>query len=182
MIRPMPVLISLVGLALLAGMMLSNPDYNSVVRPFEVSVPPGGSGQTRLIAGQIEGWRTADVLTLPPTSGGQLRDTQGVFLIVDLKLFGTTESTMIRAAWIGASGRRYATTTRISGTLHQIEDVWLQPCLESSATAIFELPPDEIAQGAILLTLRIDPPLDGTLRLSAPTEAPEHADSIGLEG
>ncbi len=182
MIGPGPILISATALALLAGMMLSNPDYDSVVRPFEVSVPPEGRGQTRLIGGQITGWRTADRVTLPSSVGGQVRETQGVFLIVDLKVFGTTESTMIRAAWIGASGRRYATTTRISGTLHQIEDVWLQPGLESSATAIFELPPDEIAQGAILLTLRIDPPLDGTLRLSAPTEAPEHADSIGLEG
>lgn len=182
MIRPAPVLISVVGLALLAGMMLTNPDYNSVVRPFETSVPPGGSGQTRLIAGRILGWRTADRLELPPAAGGQLRETQGVFLIVDLKLSGTTESTMIRAAWIGASGRRYATTARVSGSLHQIEDVWLQPGLESRATAIFELPPDEIAQGAILLTLRIDPPLDGTLRLAAPVEAPVHAASIGLDG
>lgn len=182
MIRPAPILISVAGLALLAGMMLSNPDYDSVIRPFEVSVAPGETGETRLIGGRIKDWRTAETVTLPGTGEGRLLDTQGVFLIVDLKLFGTTESTMLRAAWIGASGRRYDTTARVSGTLQQIEDVWLQPGLESSASAIFELPPDEVAQGAILLTLRIDPPLDGTLRLAAPTHAPVHAANIGLDG
>lgn len=181
-IRPSVVLISAVALGLLAGMMLTNPDYNSVVRPFEVRVPPGASGQTRLIGGRITGWRTADTITLPAAGGGQQRDTQGVFLVVDLTLFGTTESTMIRAAWIGTSGRRYDTTARASGVLRQIEDVWLQPGLESRATAVFELPPDEVAQGAILLSLRTDPPLDGTLRLAAPLEAPAHAANIGLEG
>ena len=54
MIRVAPILISAVSAVLLAGMMLSNPDYNSVVRPFETRVPPGETGQTRLIGGRIE--------------------------------------------------------------------------------------------------------------------------------
>ena len=105
MIRVAPILIAAVSAALLGGMMLTNPDYNSIVRPFETRVPPGETGQTRLIGGRIEGLRTADVITFPRYGSPVRRETQGVFLIVDAALFGTTESTMLRATWIGASGR-----------------------------------------------------------------------------
>lgn len=182
MIRVAPLMIAVAGAVLLAGMMLTNPDYNRAVRPFETRVAPGESGQTRLIAGRIEGWRTADSVTFPHLGSPVRRDTQGRFLILDLKLSGTTESTMLRAFWIGASGRRYETTARISGAFPQIEDLWLQPGLESKAIAIFELPPDEIAGGALLLTDRVDTPLDGRLRLAAPVEAPPHVANLELEG
>lgn len=182
MIRPAPLLIAAASAVLLAGMMLTNPDYNSTVRPFETTVAPGESGQTRLIGGQITGWRTADRLEFPSYGSPQSRDTQGVFLIVDLRLSGRTESTMLRAAWIGASGRRFDTTARVSGAFLQVQDLWLQPGLDSKAIAIFELPPDEIAGGALLLSDRIDAPLDGRLRLLAPLDAPPHQAQIGLEG
>ena len=182
MIRVAPILISAVSAVLLAGMMLSNPDYNSVVRPFETRVPPGETGQTRLIGGRIESWQSADVITFPRYGELVRRETQGVFLIVNATLFGTTESTMLRATWIGASGRRYDTTDRISGAFWQVQELWLQPGLESTAFAIFELPADEIMQGALLLAQRIDPPLDGTLRLEAPTTAPTHLPMLELDG
>lgn len=182
MIRPAQILILTVALVLMVAMMLTNPDYNSAVRPFETRVPAGETGQTRLIGGRIEGWRTANRLTFPLLGTPTLRDTQGVFLIVDLRLFGTTESIMLRASWIGPSGRRYDTTSRVTGTMNQLEDLWLQPGLESKAVAIFELPPDEISGGAIVLAQRIDPPLDGVLRLAAPSAPPVHAPDIGLDG
>jgi hypothetical protein len=182
MIRLPPLLIALAGAALLAGMMLTNPDYNSAVRPFESRVSPGEAGQTRLIDGRIEGWRTADVIAFLRFGSMLRRDTQGVFLIVDLKLSGTTESTQLRATWIGASGRRYDSTARIDGAFLLIQDLWLQPGLESTAMAIFELPPDEIPGGAILLADRIAAPLDGQLRLSAPEDAPPHLAELELAG
>lgn len=182
MIRIAPVMIAAAGAVLLAGMMLTNPDYDRAVRPFETRVPPGESGQTRLIGGRIEGWRTAERVTLAASGSPVTRDTQGIFLIVDLKLFGTTESTMLRASWLGSSGRRYDTTSRISGAFRQVQDLWLQPGLDSTAIAIFELPPDEIEGGALILSDRIDAPLDGRLRLAAPPEAPIHSPHLELEG
>ncbi|WP_299844689.1 hypothetical protein [uncultured Paracoccus sp.] len=182
MIRIAPLLTAAAAAVLLAGMMLTNPDYNSAVRPFETRVPPGETGQTRLIGGRIEGWRTADRISFPAFGSLRQRDTQAMFLIVDLKLFGTTDSTMLRAGWIGASGRRYDTTARISGAFLQIQDLWLQPGLESKAIAIFELPEDEIAGGALMLSDRIDAPLDGRLRLAAPVDAPSHVDHLELDG
>lgn len=182
MIRAAPVLIAAATSLLLAGMMLTNPDYNSAVRPFEIEVAPGETGQTRLIGGRIEGWRTADAITFPASGKPVRRDTQGIFLIVDLRLHGTTESTMLQATWLGTSGRRYAATKRISGAFLQIQDLWLQPGLTSRAIAIFELPADEIPDGALLLSDRIDAPLDGRLHLRAPVEMPVHAPHVELPG
>lgn len=174
MIRSSHLLTLLVGGLVLAGMMLSNPDYNSTIRPFVRDVVPGDAGQTRLMAGRFDRWRTADRLIFTRYGKQVSRDTQGVFLIVEPFLAGTTVSTMVRASWVGPSGRHYAESGRVSGLPRQTEDLWLQPGLDSRALAIFELPPDEVAGGALLVSLRTDPPLDGTLLLKAPAPAPEH--------
>lgn len=169
--RPANLLIVLAGAAALAGMMATQPDYNSAVRPFVSHAAPGDWAETRLIRARFDGWRTADRI-VPPD--GRARETGGVFLIADLTLAGRGTSTMVDAAWIGATGRRYAATRRVSGLPLQLDDLWLQPGLDSRAVAVFELPPDEIAGGALALTLRLDPALDGTLRLAPPMSPPAH--------
>ena len=103
-----------------------------------------------------------------------IRDTDGVFLVADFILSGTRESTMLSATWIGASKRHYRATSRISDLPRQIDQLWLQPGLDSKTFAIFELPPDEIKGGSALLSLRLDPPLDGTLLLNPPDMPPVH--------
>lgn len=182
MIRPADLLIVAGGAVALFAMMLSNPDYNSAVRAFVTPVAAGETGQTRLIRGQFQGWRTADRITFPEYGRDVQRTTEGLFLITDLALSGTTISTPIDAWWIGASGRRYAATRRIAGLPRQTDLLWLQPGLDSHAMAIFELPPDEVAGGALLLTLRFDPVLDGTLRLAPPEAPPAHQEDERLGG
>ncbi|GAB1362998.1 hypothetical protein MASR1M32_22340 [Rhodobacter sp.] len=54
----------------------------------------------------------------------------------------------------------------------QLTDQWAQPGLESRAIAIFELPPDEITGGALMLGLPLDPRLEGKLRLAPPADPP----------
>lgn len=165
-----------ISAAALGAMMVTNPDYNRALRPFVTHVAAGEAGQTRLIAGRVTGWRTADQVAFSDYGTETLRDSEGVFLIVDLSLSGTTASTMVAASWIGASGREYMTTKRIANVPGQLEDLWLQPGLESKTIAFFELPPDEVAGGALRLAIRLDPDLDGTLLLDPPAEAPAHED------
>ncbi len=174
MIRPGSIAVVLVSAALLASMMLSNPDYNSTFRPFKTRVEPDQAGKTRLFTGQFDAWRTAEQIAFRDLGPERLRDTQGVFLIVDLNLSGTSTSVLLSATWVGASGRQYETTARVTGVPRQIEDLSVQPGLQSKAIAIFELPPDEVKGGALLLSPRLDAPLDGTLLLAAPVSAPEH--------
>lgn len=169
-IRLGQVAIVMIGAGLMAGMMLTNPDHDRGTRPFIRVVSAGETGQTRMIGGRFDSWRTADVID----AGGVRLDTQGVFLIAEMILHGTRTSTGIDAYWIGNSGRRYAATRRIRDLPRQSQHVFLQPGLTTRTMAIFEVPPDEITGGAILLTMPYDPMLDGTLRLLPPTALPQH--------
>lgn len=169
--RLVPVLTALFGALLLALLMASNPGYDRAFQPLTARVSSGATGETRMFGARFNGWRTADRLELPAGS----RDSEGVFLIVDLALSGRVELTMVRADWQGASGRSYAATMRAAGIPKGIDQVWLQPGLNSTAIAVFELPPDEIAGGALDLHLTLDPNLEGALRLAPPDGAPPHA-------
>lgn len=175
------VVIIAAGMAALAGMMLTNPDYNQAVLPFETRVASGASGQTRLISGMFESWTVADRLAFTRYGEEISRDSEGVFLIVGSVLSGTTESTMINTSWVGTSGREYSTTSRVADLPGLISDLWLQPGLESRATAIFELPRDEVDGGALRLSLRLDPDLDGVLLLAPPSKPPTREDVARLD-
>lgn len=180
MISPLNLLVIAASAVALSGMMLTNPDYNRALQPFVTDVPFGEPGQTRLIIARFDGWRSADQVSFTQFGTDQTRDSEGVFLIADLVLSGTTRSTRVDASWIGASGREYAATRRISGVEGQLDDLWLQPGLESRASAYFELPADEIEGGALRLSLPLDPDLDGTLRLAAPDGTPPHQPDLRL--
>ncbi len=168
--RLAPLFAALLGAFVLALLMASNPGYDRAFRPLTTFVPRGASGETRMFGARFEDWRTAARLVLPAGT----RDTDGLFLIVDLTLAGTVESTMVRADWLGATGRRYAATLRAEGMPRGIDQLWLQPGLTSRGTAVFELPLDEINGGVLDLHLALDPSLEGALRLAPPAGVPPH--------
>ncbi len=174
MIRPTNIIVSVIAAGLLAGMLLTNPDYNRAVSPFITHVASGQNGATRLVSGRFEGWRTADRIEFSDLGKPVIRDTQGVFLMADLRLSGQMTSALMSATWVGASKRRYETTRRVQGLPRQIDQQFLQPGLESRTLAVFELPPDEIAGGSLLLSAPYDPPLEGSLMLAPPATPPEH--------
>lgn len=171
MIRLSHGLIVLAGAAALAGMMLTQPDYGRATRPFVSHAGAGDWAETRLFRARLDGWRSADRVAL---ADGRALDSAGVFLIVDMTIAGQGVSTTADALWIGASGRRYAATRRVADLPRQVMGQWFQPGLDSRATALFELPPDEIAGGALMLTRYPEAPLDGTLRLDALPGMPAH--------
>lgn len=172
----------LAGAGMLAGLRATNPDYDRAIAPFVTTVAANESGTTQLIGGRFLDWRLADRIAFPHAGAEVTRDTGGSFLIVDLEVRGTTQSTPARAVWIGSSGRRYATTRRVSGLARQLDEIWLQPGVPLSALAIFELPPDEVEGGSLLLTLTLDQPLEGNLRLLPPPTAPTHEAIARFDG
>lgn len=169
-----PTCVVLAGAGLLAAFQATNPGYNETFRPFVIDVPADQPGDTRLFDGRIAGWRSADRISFSQFGRDRLLNTQGVFLLVDLRLHANIQSTTLRAVWLGASGREYAATARAENLPGALESVALQPGLTMSALAVFELPPDEIAGGALILASPLNPPLDGVLRLQPPAAAPEH--------
>lgn len=175
-------LIILAGTVALGAMMLTNPDYNRALRPFTAHAAAGEWAHTRLFAGTMDGWRTADRISYTAFGSKVTRDSDGVFLIVDVSLSGTSVSTKLSASWKGSSGREYYTTARIRDVPGQLEDLWLQPELNSRAIAIFELPKDEVVGGAMRISLRLDPDLDGTLMLDPPAGTPPHEAVTRFDG
>ncbi|AGT09158.1 DUF4352 domain-containing protein [Paracoccus aminophilus] len=176
------VLACLCSAALLGGMMLTEPDYNSVFRPFVTHVAASETGETRLFAARFTGWQTAESIDVASLGQELHRDTEGRFLIVDLELTGTISSTSLAASWQGASGRRYDTTKRISSFARDLRALTIQPGLQNKAVAVFELPADEIAGGRLILEARFDPPLEGTLHLAPPGPVPADAAVVRLDG
>ncbi len=166
-------IILLAGL-MLAGMLRSNPDYNSTIRPFTRKADWDQTGQARLMSGRILDWHTAEQIQFQEFGHDLIRKSEGIFLIVDLALTGRENSSKVEALWIGSSQRRYSATKRITGLPRQIDSLWLQPGLESKTFAIFELPADEVEKGAILLGPPSVTPLDDTLLLEAPPSSPPH--------
>ena len=175
-----PACIALAGAGLLAAFHATNPGYNETFRPFVTDVPADQPGETRLFGGQVAGWRTADRIGFSRFGRDRLLETQGVFLLVDLRLHANIQSTTLRAVWQGASGREYAATARAENLPGAVESVALQPGLTMSALAVFELPADEIAGGALVLTSPLNPPLEGGLRLQPPAAPPEHRAEEGF--
>lgn len=180
MMRPMNIVTLAVGAALLAAMMLTTPEYNDAIKPFVTKVDAGQIGKTRLISGRFDAWRTADQISFLEGENDVTRNTEGVFLIVNLQLSGTTRSTPVDATWQGSSNRRYQASKRVLNLPQQIDLLWLQPGVASKTFAVFELPPDEIEGGRLLLTLGYNPPLDGTLSLAPPKTAPSHEPTARL--
>ncbi len=167
-----PGLAVIVGAALLAGMMMNNPNYDRALRPFVTDVMAGTRGETRTFSATFTGWETAGKLIFPYLGRPTTRTTGGIFLVTAMTVEGGQSSTRLSAVWEGASGRLYQETPRVRDLPQQLTDQWAQPGLESRAIAIFELPPDEITGGALMLGLPLDPRLEGKLRLAPPADPP----------
>lgn len=174
MIRVTTIFVVAAAAAILAGMLVTNPDYNRALRPFIAEPDADGTATTRTVSGKMESWRLANVVEFEKFGTAKRRDTSGVFLIVELRLNARNASMIASATWEGASGRRYRTTNRVSDLPRLLDQVWLQPGLSMTATAIFELPPDEIEGGSLLLGPSLMAPLDGLIRLYPPDTRPTH--------
>lgn len=166
LVRTMAIL--LFAVAALGAMMLTNPGRDRAFQPMVARIAAGDQGQARLFSARIDGWHLEPALSLP---SGE-RTSEGVFLVLDLTAAGTTELTTLAADWIGASGRRYATTARAEGLPRRLDTAWMQPGLDSELTATFELPEDEIMGGALLLHLPRMPALEGALLMAPPQTPP----------
>lgn len=178
--RPVNILIFLIAALMLGGMMMTTPGYNQARAPFITTVPFDQQGQTRLFGGRFLDWRTADRIEMDQFGTKTTRDTEGVFLIVDLMVTGTSETTVAEASWLGASGRRYDATKRVTTLPGQLDLQWLQPGIEAKTFTVFELPPDEVQGGGLLLSHGFPRPLDGVLRLEGPATAPKHETVVRL--
>lgn len=166
----------LLGACILAAMMMTTPDFNSVFRPFRTDARDGSPDETlaqgRLFSARFTDWKTADKLAFERYGKAITRDTQGVFLVVDFELLNVRESVRLTATWLGRSGREYVQTTRAEGTPLTLDVRQFHPGIANKGSAYFELPPDEIQGGQLLVARRGPNTLDSELVLKPTSNAP----------
>lgn len=180
MIRAGSIALVLAGAALLGAMMQTAPDYNSVVQPFPSAVAAGATGEARSFRARFTGLRLADRIAFRRYGRDLVRDSDGVFLIAEIEAEAIGTSQRLDAVWQGASGRRYALSRRAEDIPRGLESRWFQPGLINHAVEVFELPEDEVAGGALVLTGSFTAVFDSALHL-APPALPERQPIIRFE-
>ncbi|UFM64765.1 hypothetical protein LOS78_13885 [Paracoccus sp. MA] len=168
MTRAGRVLIVLAGAALLGAMMQSAPDYDSTVQPFRSPVAAGETGEARSFRARFTGMRLAERIAFRRYGRDLVRDSDGLFLIAEIEAEARLASQRLDAVWQGASGRRYALSHRAEDIPRGLESRWFQPGLTDRAIAVFELPEDEVAGGALVLTGSASAVFDSALHLAPP--------------
>lgn len=168
MIRARHIIPILLGACILGAMMSTTPDFDSVFQPMRTTAPSGAAAQGRLHAARFADWQTADQLAFDYYGTPVTRDTQGVFLIANIDISNVRESVRLTATWEGRSGRRYDQTARADGAPGTLDVRQFHPGIDDQGRAVFELPPDEIEGGKLLLTRKGLTVLDSELALTPP--------------
>lgn len=157
--------IFLMGGAVLAGMMVTTPDYNSVFQPFKIHASTGTVADGRLFDARFLGGRLVRNIAFKRLGKEVNRNSSGVFLIVDFEVLGVVASSQIAAKWKGNSARLYEASPRFDYAPNIIQERTFQPGLNDKSFAVFELPEDEVAGGQLILSTRGITDLDGALYL-----------------
>ena len=154
----------LLGACILGALMNTTPTYDDVFKPMRSTSQSGKTAQGRLYAARLANWQTADHISFNRYGTHLTRDTDGIFLVVDIDIQDVQESLRLSASWLGRSGRRYEQTTRVdSATTLNVRQ--FHPGLQDQGRAVFELPPDEIEGGSLLLARPGPNLLDSELEL-----------------
>ena len=177
------ILAVLLGACLLGLMMNSTPGFDQVFRPLRVTAADGSVAHGRLHDAGIAGWQTTDRLMFERYGKPVTRDTQGVFLVVDLDIVDVRESIYLSAVWQGRSGRRYVQTARADGAPGTLDVRQFHPGMADKGRAVFELPLDEVQGGQLLLSRKGVNMLDSELALTPPADAaPRHEPELRMGG
>lgn len=167
------------AVAALAVLGWTTPGYMTLTGPITV---PGRVGET--VAGRGFEVRVGEprfARRIRTRQFGRVfeRDTGGVWALAPVEAMATEETTTLAGAfWLGASGRRYVLTQRLGPSV-QLTTSSLEPGLKRSSVLVFEIPPDEAAGGALLLSRNPEPRLDSQLRIAMPaTLDPSRAEDV----
>lgn len=156
----------------LAGFRWTTPGYEILTGPIGASGVQGQTVAGRTFSAKIDDIRFADRVRLTRYGKTVERDTDGVWAVVSAELAALSETAVVHAAtWRGASGRLYAASRRVEGAPGLLQGKILQPGLPSKGLFVFELPPDEVQGGILLLSAAASPRLDSELRIRLSPES-----------
>ncbi|TXH85093.1 MAG: hypothetical protein E6Q77_01130 [Rhizobium sp.] len=94
------------------------------------------------------------------------RQTEGVWVIVNVELQARRETMTLQAAAIrGASGRLYRQSHRVDGAPRRVPTKELQPGLPTKGLLVFEMPEDEMHDMTLIVSRQQAPQLDSEIRV-----------------
>ncbi|AEC21194.1 hypothetical protein PT7_2654 [Pusillimonas sp. T7-7] len=170
------------GACIQGALMMTTPTFDSVFQPMRSTAQSGAIAQGRLHAARFSDWQTAEQLSFDRYGTTITRDTQGIFLIVDVDILDVQESIQLTATWQGRSGRQYVQTARADGAPSTLDTRQFHPGLDDQGRAVFELPRDEIEGGKLLIARKGPNILDSELALTPTTGmAVQHSKLLRLE-
>lgn len=170
------------GAAALVGLRMTMPDYRAMTGAIIVEAQSGEQASGRDFSARLYRLETAKELRWQGLGGEQSRQTGGVWLLADIEVESHLAPAGLDAVWLGATGRRYLSSRRVQDAPGQLPRAPLQPGLPHRGFAIFELPPDEIDGGRLMLARSLAPMFDTNLSLAPPATAVLAHETFDLAG
>jgi hypothetical protein len=171
---------------LLWMMRTSLPTYDEVTGPIPVAAAAGADAMTDNLAIDAGALRLAKKIQFKAFGRVQELDTDGVWMVIPVRLQAQRESTAVRGAtWQASDGRNYAASLRAENAEANLLAKSLQPGLKRSNLLVFEMPEDAAREGVLLLSEQAFPRLTAQLRLGyakPPTAAPLPLLDLDMEG
>ncbi|MBK9080943.1 MAG: hypothetical protein IPL88_02130 [Rhizobiales bacterium] len=158
----------LVGLAALAAMMTTRVSHARLTGPIEIAVAAGAEGRARSFRARLLGLATARQIVWREGGAEARRSTNAVWLMAALEAEALDETTGLVPLWRGRTGRLTSASRRLSGAPQMIAAAVLQPGFPRRGFAVFEVPEDEIAGGALILGPSLAPTYDARLSFAPP--------------
>ena len=179
-VRALPWLIA--GAAALYAMQVTRPDYARMTAAARTEVAAGATGiGPAFQAGIGQAFQTKTLRWTGP-EGEIRRDTAGTWLVLRLTAEARRQPAALVAVWQGATGRRYGASRRLIGAPQMLGSTLLQPGLPVEGLLAFELPPDEIEGGQLVLSGRLAPLMDRALWFAPLPRPVPQLDAFVLQG
>lgn len=153
-----------VAAAVLYGLQQTKPGYADITAPLAVKGKAGERLSGREFDVQVTGTRLANRLQVTAYGQSRILTTSGVWLIVDVKAEARDETVAITAAsWRGPTGLEFLASERLSTFPTLIRGQRLEPGIEKTGQIIFEMPPEQLAGGVLLMSRSLFTPLDSEI-------------------
>ncbi|PQA74788.1 hypothetical protein C3731_04055 [Brucella oryzae] len=164
-----------VAIAALYGMQHSTPYYSNIFSSVTVEGKQGKPVETsRFVVGIVNSYRARE-LTTPGTGSTRTYDTDGEWLVIEAAAKAKIESLGLASVeWLGPNGIRYAMSSRPTLAPGIVGSERLEPGIPRPILMVFELPPDQIAGGKLLIAESSMTPLSEQMQISMSATAQDN--------
>ncbi|MBB4091682.1 hypothetical protein HGG72_22535 [Ochrobactrum pecoris] len=155
------------AIAALYGMQHSTPYYSEILSPVSIKGQQGKPTETSRFAVGVANVHRTRQLTTPGIASTRTYNTDGEWLVIEAAAKAKLESlNLMSVEWLGPNGIRYAMSKRLTNASGMIGSERLEPGIPRPVLIVFELPPDQIAGGKLLISESSLTPLSEQAQIS----------------